>query len=126
MESRQGLVASGSQFSQDIWQDDGTRMSDSRVTSRRCDLHSYQFGWLRGIRNSLGQNSFWLRRPDLNQRLFKESTLSGPESLLTLARQEGSRTFASVSPFVRYGENSGDSKHAEPHFGTSCHHQIFF
>jgi hypothetical protein len=25
-----------------------------------------------------------------------------------------------------YGENSGDSMHAEPHFGTSCHYQIFF
>jgi hypothetical protein len=63
MESRQELVASKSQFSHDIWQDDGTRMSDSCVTSRRCDLHPHQFGWLRGIRNSLGQNSFWLRGP---------------------------------------------------------------
>jgi hypothetical protein len=26
-------------------------------------LHPYQFGWLRGIRNSLGHNTFWLRRP---------------------------------------------------------------
>ena len=31
-----------------------------------------------------------------------------------------------VSLLVRYGENSGDSMHAEPHFGTSCHYQIFF
>jgi len=76
MESRQGLVASGSQISQDIWQDDGTRMSDSCVTSRRCDLHSYQFGWLRGIRNSLGQNSSWLRRLDLNQRTSAEPVLT--------------------------------------------------
>jgi hypothetical protein len=28
--------------------------------------------------------------------------------------------------FLRYGENSGDSMHAVPHFGTSCHYQIFF
>jgi hypothetical protein len=30
------------------------------------------------------------------------------------------------SLFVRYGENSGDSMHAGPHFGTWCHYQIFF
>jgi hypothetical protein len=47
MESRQGPAASGSQFSPDIWQDDGTRMSVSCVTGRRYGLHSYQFGWLR-------------------------------------------------------------------------------
>jgi len=28
--------------------------------------------------------------------------------------------------FLRYGENSGDSMHAEPQLCTSCHHQIFF
>jgi len=33
---------------------------------------------------------------------------------------------SSLSPLLRYGENSGDSMHAEPHFGTSCHYQIFF
>ncbi len=31
-----------------------------------------------------------------------------------------------LSLFFRYGENSGDSMHAEPHLCTSCHHQIFF
>jgi hypothetical protein len=66
MESRQGLAASGSRFSPDIWRDDGTRMSVSCVTRLAMRLHSYQFGWLRGIRISLGQNSFWLRRLDLN------------------------------------------------------------
>jgi hypothetical protein len=30
-----------------------------------------------------------------------------------------------IEPYP-YGENSGDSMHAEPHFGTSCHHQMFF
>jgi hypothetical protein len=47
----------------------------------------------------------------------------------TLSRarhHRGARTFASVSPFLRWGENSGDSMHAEPHFGTSCDYQIFF
>jgi hypothetical protein len=34
--------------------------------------------------------------------------------------------FADVSLLVRYGENSGDSTHAEPHSGTPCHYQIFF
>jgi hypothetical protein len=29
----------------------------------------------------------------------------------------------SLSPLYRYGENSGDSMHAEPHFRTSCHYQ---
>ena len=35
-------------------------------------------------------------------------------------------TYLSLSPPLRYGENSGDSMHADPHFGTSCHYQIFF
>src|SRR6266478_4335896 len=46
----------------------GPEPATSCVTGRQCGLHSCQFGWLRGIRNSLGQNSFWLRRVDLNQR----------------------------------------------------------
>jgi hypothetical protein len=29
-----------------------------------------------------------------------------------------------LSPRLRYGENSGDSMHAESHFRTSCHYQI--
>ena len=29
-----------------------------------------------------------------------------------------------LSLLFRYGENSGDSTHAEPHFRTSCHYQI--
>ena len=31
---------------------------------------------------------------------------------------------AAFSPGFRYGENSGDSRHAEPHARTSCHYQI--
>jgi len=31
-----------------------------------------------------------------------------------------------LSLLFRYGENSGDSMHAQPHFCTSCHYQIFF
>src|SRR5712664_4020303 len=31
---------------------------------RCCGKAECQFGWLRGTRNLLGQNSFWLRRPD--------------------------------------------------------------
>jgi hypothetical protein len=27
-------------------------------------LHSCQFGWLRGIRNSVGRNSLWWQRPE--------------------------------------------------------------
>src|SRR6266852_82856 len=32
--------------------------------------------------------------------------------------------WAALSPGLRYGENSGDSMHAEPHSRTSCHYQI--
>src|ERR1700719_689085 len=35
---------------------------------RCCGRADCQFGWWRGTRNLLRQNSFWLRRPDLNQR----------------------------------------------------------
>jgi hypothetical protein len=31
-----------------------------------------------------------------------------------------------LSLLFRYGENSGDSTHAEPRFRTSCHYQILF
>jgi hypothetical protein len=41
MESRQGLAASGLNFSPDIWQDDGTRMSNSCVTGRRSNQLNY-------------------------------------------------------------------------------------
>jgi len=33
------------------------------------------------------------------------------------------RSRSSSSPLYRYGENSGDSMHAEPHLRTSCHYQ---
>src|ERR1700730_14297875 len=62
MGSRQGLAASGLNFSPDIWQDDGTRMSDSCVTGGRCGLNSVNSeGW--AYSELIGQNSFWLRRP---------------------------------------------------------------
>src|SRR5208282_559890 len=42
----------------------------------------------------------------------------------------GANTFgarwAALSPGFRYGENSGDSMHAEPHLHTSCHYQILW
>jgi hypothetical protein len=36
---------------------------------RCCGRADCQFGWWRGTRNLLRQNSFWLRRLDLNQRV---------------------------------------------------------
>ena len=30
----------------------------------RISTSAHKFGWLQGTRNLLGQNSFWLRRPD--------------------------------------------------------------
>jgi hypothetical protein len=44
--------------------------SDCVLGSRHRDVAAgdYQFGWLQGVRNLLRQNSFWLQRPDLNQR----------------------------------------------------------
>jgi len=38
----------------------------------------------------------------------------------------GPESFGDTSPHLRYGENSGDSMHAEPHLRTPCHYQIFF
>jgi hypothetical protein len=40
--------------------------SDCVFGSRHRDVapHGCQFGWLQGLRNLLGQNSFWLQRPD--------------------------------------------------------------
>jgi len=38
----------------------------------------------------------------------------------------GGNPTATLSLLFRYGENSGDSAHAQPHFRISCHHQIFF
>src|SRR5260370_31230008 len=38
----------------------------------------------------------------------------------------GPESFGDASPHLRYGENSGDSMHAEPHLRTPCHYQIFF
>jgi hypothetical protein len=35
------------------------------------------------------------------------------------------RVFEFFSPAVRYGENSGDPMHAEPHFRTASHYQNF-
>ena len=37
---------------------------------------------------------------------------------------KGRETIGALSLFSRYGENSGDSTHAEPHFPTSWHYQI--
>jgi len=45
------------------------------------------------------------------------------EGLVFIKRWEPIRA---LSPLFRYGENSGDSTHAEPHARTSCHYQIFF
>jgi len=39
------------------------------------------------------------------------------EGLVFIKRREPT---GALSLFFRYGENSGDSKHAEPHFGTLC------
>jgi hypothetical protein len=36
------------------------------------------------------------------------------------------RTDRSSFAVLRYGENSGDSMHAEAHFRTSCHYQMLF
>ena len=35
------------------------------------------------------------------------------------------RDLCGFSPLLRYGENSGDSAHAEPHLSTTSHHQFF-
>jgi hypothetical protein len=45
------------------------------------------------------------------------------EGLVFIKKREQIRA---LSPLFRYGENSGDSTHAEAHFCTSCHYQIFF
>jgi glyoxylase-like metal-dependent hydrolase (beta-lactamase superfamily II) len=43
-----------------------------------------------------------------------------------VAAMQRREPIGAVSLLFRYGENSGDSTHAEPHFRTSGHYQIFF
>jgi hypothetical protein len=52
--------------------------SDWVLGSRDRDVAAgdCQFGWLQGVRNLLRQNSFWLQRPDLNQRTWAEPVLT--------------------------------------------------
>jgi hypothetical protein len=47
-----------------------------RLGSRHQDVAAgdCQFGWSRGVRNLLRQNSFWLQRPDLNRRRWTSET----------------------------------------------------
>ena len=58
MESRQGLAASGSQFSPDIWPDDGTRMAVSYVTVRRCGLLFLSIRMVAGYSELIGAEQF--------------------------------------------------------------------
>ena len=63
--------------------------SDCVLGSRRRDVATgdYQFGWLQGVRNLLRQNSFWLQRPDLNQRTWEEEPVLTRQALYELDRQ---------------------------------------
>ena len=54
---------------------------------------------------------------------FFESAMSQTEGWVLIKKFE---PIGAVSLLFRYGENSGDSTHAEAHFRTSCHYQIFF
>jgi hypothetical protein len=63
--------------------------------------------------------AYWLPRPLQEHRSFRFRA----EGLVFIKRQ---KPIGTRSPLFRYGENSGDSMHAEAHFGTSCHYQIFF
>ena len=77
--------------------------SDCVLGSRHRDVATvdYQFGWLQGDRNLLRQNSFWLQRPDLNQRTWEaEPVLT--RQVLSLAQPRALRRTYSIPVVLRF------------------------
>src|ERR1700686_4376907 len=73
---------------------------------------------------TVAQNVAETSAPDLARGGFQTAADSG--GLINLCLRDRREPIGAVSLLFRYGENSGDSTHAEPHFRTSCHYQIFF
>ena len=85
-------------------------------------------------RSNLNANSFYLRdiccdiATGKNLHFSRSNTTPvrlSTEGLVFIKKWE---PISALLPLFRYGENSGDSihAHAQPHFRTSCHYQIFF
>jgi hypothetical protein len=62
--------------------------------------------------------------PSTNLVLGLNSISEVTVSTLCYSVDQGLGRVIRFSPLYRYGENSGGTMHAEPHFRTSCHYQV--